>query len=557
VKPILSQAWFFAMGVYLMQLLLAAMILQQQVNLTQEGTPFDIPFRVDVTARVAQVMALIFIVFMSKDVVMPIKEISLLWVTNDKEWCKVVGLVSQDDSTNVGVLVARPSWTIWFVRIFLPNLFQFVQGAIMLIISFIIVIQTDDVIALFADFAAMYIISDLDEIAFELAKNGYFGKKLTKDAYFVQNLQLEDQIATSCFFIPLRPLILSAVFLITLGSFIPVAYNQVNGKYFRDKFPNCAIEAADIVKIGNGQCDGGLFNSFECGFDGGDCALFNVAFPSCKVQNPEEIGDGICQEQYKTDECGFDSLDCCEGDKSLISNGVCDPLYNTAICGWDGGDCLVLKYNFCRVNQTELIGNGECDGMPYNTAACGWDGGDCEIANRNFILRYPNCNVFDSTFVNNSRCDGGDYMVESCDFDGGDCGEFLEKYPNCIVSEPWRVGDGKCDFGNYMVYECGWDGGDCIDEVYPNCEARDKFKTYFGNGVCDWRDGMIFQTGELDGEDIEMFGIEVINEECGYEGGDCEEYYSPVTEPVAEPSQTNSPSSQSNFPFTGPPVGNG
>jgi len=147
-------------------------------------------------------------------------------------------------------------------------------------------------------------------------------------------------------------------------------------------------------------------------------------------------------------------------------------------------------------------------------------------------------------------------MVESCDFDGGDCGEFLEKYPNCIVPEPWRVGDGKCDFGNYMVYECGWDGGDCIDEEYPNCEARDKFKTYFGNGVCDIRDGVIFETGELD-DDIEMFGYEVINEECGYEGGDCEEYYSPVTEPVAEPSQTNSPSSQSNFPFTGPPVGNG
>ena len=80
---------------------------------------------------------------------------------------------------------------------------------------------------------------------------------MATDAHFVQNLELEDRTSMLfCYVIPLRPLILVAVFLITLGSFIPVVWNQVNGTYFRNKFPNCAIESADISKIGDGFCDG-------------------------------------------------------------------------------------------------------------------------------------------------------------------------------------------------------------------------------------------------------------------------------------------------------------
>lgn len=98
--------------------------------------------------------------------------------------------------------------------------------------------------------------SDLDNIAFELAKNGYFGNELTNDAHFVQNITFEKQTLFLCYIIPLRPLILFGLFLITLCSFIPVALFQVNGKYFRQKFPNCAIDPVDIVKIGDGSCDG-------------------------------------------------------------------------------------------------------------------------------------------------------------------------------------------------------------------------------------------------------------------------------------------------------------
>ena len=82
---------------------------------------------------------------------MPIREVSLLWITNDKQWSKVIGLLPNDTNS-------RPGWLVWVVRILLPNFLQFAQGTLMLVISFIIIIQTDDVISLFADFAAMFII---------------------------------------------------------------------------------------------------------------------------------------------------------------------------------------------------------------------------------------------------------------------------------------------------------------------------------------------------------------------------------------------------------------
>ena len=44
--------------------------------------------------------------------------------------------------------------------------------------------------------------------------------------------------------------------------------------------------------IGDGDCDGGEYNTEECGWDGGDCIEFNEKYPNCKVDDPLFIGDG-------------------------------------------------------------------------------------------------------------------------------------------------------------------------------------------------------------------------------------------------------------------------
>ena len=72
-----------------------------------------------------------------------------------------------------------------------------------------------------------------------------------------------------------------------------------------------------------------------------DCIDFNIAYPSCYAVEPENVGNGVCQEEYNNEECGFDGGDCClkKGDKR-IGDGVCYAGYfNTASCLYDNGDC--------------------------------------------------------------------------------------------------------------------------------------------------------------------------------------------------------------------------
>ena len=203
--------------------------------------------------------------------------------------------------------------------------------------------------------------------------------------------------------------------------------------------------------IGDDLCEGGEYDTEECGWDGGDCVIHRQRFPNCTATQPY-----------------------------LIGNGQCNWHLDSAECDWDGGDCEDFKalYPGCRVPETKWIGDGLCD-HDYNTEVCGWDGGDCS-ANADF----PNCTQH-LNWYGNDRCDLLLYNVE-CGWDAGDCGKspsyccvkitrhrcflilqsskdsFKSKYPDCEVNEVLWVGDGECDGGEYNTIECGWDGGDCL-----------------------------------------------------------------------------------------------
>lgn len=116
---------------------------------------------------------------------------------------------------------------------------------------------------------------------------------------------------------------------------------------------NSTCAAPHTVLLGDGACDGGLYNTPECAFDNGDCIEFNTLYPNCTVEYPYFLGDGAC-----------DGLD---------GGGE----YNTLQCGYDGGDCGIFneKYPNCTADFTYL-GDGYCD-TPANTTECGWDDGDC------------------------------------------------------------------------------------------------------------------------------------------------------------------------------------
>jgi len=58
-------------------------------------------------------------------------------------------------------------------------------------------------------------------------------------------------------------------------------------------FTNCTVTIPQW--IGDGQCDGGDYNTIECGFDGGDCNNFNMNFPACDAEFPFLLSNGKCE----------------------------------------------------------------------------------------------------------------------------------------------------------------------------------------------------------------------------------------------------------------------
>ena len=201
--------------------------------------------------------------------------------------------------------------------------------------------------------------------------------------------------------------------------------------------------------LGNGRCDFGKYNTLECGWDGGDCEVYNNRI-NCTVDNPSWIGDKECDWIYNNKGCGFDGGDCLllknKYPKCSIEN------LNDANC--PVGKDFPIFFPKCKVKVPSSIGGGYCNGGDYNTLECGWDGGACLIED------YPSCHVDFPSNIGNGYCDGGAYNTLECGWDGGDCA--VKDYPNCHVDFPSNIGNGYCDGGAYNTLECGWDGRDCL-----------------------------------------------------------------------------------------------
>ena len=499
VAKIGSSSWYFSLFSYFIQITLLLMIVAQQSDIievtTQTNTDFNIPFKSGAFMRVAQSLAIIVTVAVSRDLFVPIKEMSNMWFTHKREWSKVVG-VHESDAT----------FALWLRRLVFPDALQFLVGCLALLVSFAIIIQSDNVIYLFAEFAAMGIIAEIDNISFWFADNGYVGETVKKNTKVVKMIRIEDRTDGSKRSIfgskgeslKTRSLFFFILVTIMYSAFAIVTRRQLSGFYLRQKYPSCDIAVEDMYKLNDGVCDGGFVNSFQCGFDGGDCIDYNIAYPTCDAVIPEEVGDGICQEVHNVRACGYDGGDCCpvKGDEHL-GDGVCHGgWFNTANCLYDNGDCDYLRKAFPRfVDYTAhistddkgtpvVLGDGLCDRTKFDIAqymneACGWVFGDClDVRERDLIQRekYPNCKGIRDFFrIGDGVCDGDDYLTEACGWEELDCC----KHDHSLVGDGNRTNDfflQACDSysdNKYLTRECAFEQYDC-------CNRNE----LAGNGIC-------------------------------------------------------------------------
>mmetsp|Transcript_27112 Transcript_27112/g.41523 ORF Transcript_27112/g.41523 Transcript_27112/m.41523 type:complete len:899 (+) Transcript_27112:114-2810(+) len=360
----------------------------------------------------------------------------------------------------------------FFLNILLPNMFSLTQSLLVLLVSFVIIVQSDNIIDLLKDFTSLMFISEINDIVFYVASIGYLGRELKRDTKRSQSFEITDslQVMTLCSrLIPARVIFLAFLAIALLCGWLLIVAGQVSGTYFKYKFEDCNIPTNMVANLGNDECDGGVLNSIECGFDGGDCVDFNLAWPDCYVPDAFKVGDGKCDELYNKEKCGYDGGDCCPyaSDDEHFFNGVCDGgYYNTQACGFDNGDCdeINLMYPVCpfeilasrigtEMFQSIIIGDGICQSGIYLLDECFFEGGDC-------VGCVENANI-DPELVGNGFCNGREYMSDACGNDGGDCDE-------CFVDDPMKVGNGICDGGAYDSEGCSFDGGDCLIKRQPN-----------------------------------------------------------------------------------------
>ncbi len=126
-------------------------------------------------------------------------------------------------------------------------------------------------IELFKDFAAMQLISELDNMMFWLALHGYAGVELMEGAKGAQKVRIKDDVVKSYCGIPLRTMVLVVLFFFMISGWMYIVVGQRNGSFFYMKYPHCKIPKSKIPSMGDGICNGGEQNTAGCYFDDGDC----------------------------------------------------------------------------------------------------------------------------------------------------------------------------------------------------------------------------------------------------------------------------------------------
>ena len=199
IKKPFTKSWSFGLTIFAIQAtLLSLLILKDQIESTSlAGTPFNIPYFVTAGVRTTQVLSIFITIATSYDVVLPVKDlITTLRLGNVEEWSKIVAGMLDSKTDDADPDINHYTCKIWFLHILFPNIIKFIEGMLVMSCSFVIIIQSDNVIDLCKDFAAISLIAEFDNVAFYLANLGYFGDVLKNDTKEIETITLNEKQPT-------------------------------------------------------------------------------------------------------------------------------------------------------------------------------------------------------------------------------------------------------------------------------------------------------------------------------------------------------------------------
>eukprot|EP00554_Chaetoceros_debilis_P007097 CAMPEP_0194077014 /NCGR_PEP_ID=MMETSP0149-20130528/3707_1 /TAXON_ID=122233 /ORGANISM="Chaetoceros debilis, Strain MM31A-1" /LENGTH=684 /DNA_ID=CAMNT_0038757907 /DNA_START=64 /DNA_END=2118 /DNA_ORIENTATION=- len=176
LAPYFSPSFVYAMLVFGVQMTILVLAL---INLLKDpdtdGNTLNIPPYIPGEVFFAQFFAILISLFVSDDVV---ASLDVFLVNYDKD-----------------IQGKLPGAT--FVKWILSNLFRFLEGMLGILVAFVFIVQSEDVLYLFLDFSAVQFVSELDNVGYYIADKGYISfsgvEELTESMKDVKMRQVNNQ----------------------------------------------------------------------------------------------------------------------------------------------------------------------------------------------------------------------------------------------------------------------------------------------------------------------------------------------------------------------------
>ena len=162
-----SSTWFLGLFTFGIQFSLGLLILLNQWHNPKHKSDWDIPVRTDLVVIIGQFMSVIVALMTQIDILTTVRDVILLWYGKGEEayWNKLIGEENNQ------------SLQLWLYRILFPNVLKMLQGLMILITNFFIIIQSKDIVDLLKGFTALFVTSSEDNLIFMVSDYGYLGIK--------------------------------------------------------------------------------------------------------------------------------------------------------------------------------------------------------------------------------------------------------------------------------------------------------------------------------------------------------------------------------------------
>jgi len=174
----------------------------------------------------------------------------------------IIGVMAQNDITeSIELLVYSPAelasdLKVSPLQVLIINLIHFSVGIGGLFIVFLVVVQSNDIVGLFADFAAMEFISHIDELFFHLASLSYVGRDLCIATEELKNIKIPSSIQGRS----AKKILLYFPMIITFAGWGWVQWKMLTGK---DLDPFFTVFIPDDFNVNDSYLSG-VYASTKC-----------------------------------------------------------------------------------------------------------------------------------------------------------------------------------------------------------------------------------------------------------------------------------------------------